>query len=264
MERFHAIGGLPRSGSTLLCNILNQNPRFHASSTSGVAQAVLNTAAFMSGQAETRSALANDAAGTHQRFVAALRGIVRGWYADQREPVVFDKSRAWNVNALGLAQMFPSAKLIVMVRDPRAVFASVEKQHRKNSLLGADTVERRARSMFARGTGMIGSPIAGVEDILRRGADNVTLIKYESFVANPTVVLRNLYDSLGEVWYEHDLDHVENVATDLDALWLGKFPHEGHGKVEARPDDWQTYVSPDIATNIMREFRAFAGAFGYA
>lgn len=32
----HLISGLPRAGSTLLCNILAQNPRFHATATSGI------------------------------------------------------------------------------------------------------------------------------------------------------------------------------------------------------------------------------------
>lgn len=263
MERFHAIGGLPRSGSTLLCNVLNQNPRFFASSTSVVGQTVLSTAAYISGQPETRSALASDPDGTHRRFVAALRGIVRGWYSETSQPVVFDKSRAWNVNALGLSQMFPDARLIIMVRDLRAVFASIEKQHQKNALLGADTIAHRAKSMFGP-NGMIGGPISGVEDILRRRAKNVTLIKYETFVANPLVVLRNLYASLGEEWFEHDVDHVENTATDLDALWLNKFPHEGAGKVAPPPDDWSSWISHDIAGNIMRDFAAFNGAFGYA
>ena len=35
-KKFYFIAGLPRSGSTLLANILAQNPKFHTTSTSGV------------------------------------------------------------------------------------------------------------------------------------------------------------------------------------------------------------------------------------
>ena len=35
-KTIHFISGLPRSGSTLLCNILAQNPRFHTTATSGI------------------------------------------------------------------------------------------------------------------------------------------------------------------------------------------------------------------------------------
>ena len=36
MKNFHMIAGLPRAGSTLLCQILNSNPNFHVTPTSGV------------------------------------------------------------------------------------------------------------------------------------------------------------------------------------------------------------------------------------
>ncbi|UCC72050.1 MAG: sulfotransferase [Gemmatimonadota bacterium] len=264
---FHAIGGLPRSGSTLLCNVLNQNPRFHASSTSCLPQALNGVAGFISHQDEFRSALAHDADKTQARFIAALRGMLRGWYSTAKHQVVFDKSRAWNVNALLLKQLCPDAKLIIVVRDLRAVFASIEKQHRKSPVIalpGDQTVANRAQTMFHRQTGMIGAPICGVEDILRRDPGNVILVKYESLVANPRVVLRNLYDQLGEIWFDHDLDNVENVATDLDALWLNKFPHEGSGKVAPPDDAWSDWISPDIAADIMRKFSGYNSAFGYA
>jgi len=32
----HFISGLPRSGSTLLANLLAQNPRYHSTATSGI------------------------------------------------------------------------------------------------------------------------------------------------------------------------------------------------------------------------------------
>ncbi len=41
MKTIHFVAGLPRSGSTLLCNILNQNPKFHATATSGILDIVL-------------------------------------------------------------------------------------------------------------------------------------------------------------------------------------------------------------------------------
>ena len=36
MKRLYFVAGLPRSGSTLLCNILMQNPAIYASATSGI------------------------------------------------------------------------------------------------------------------------------------------------------------------------------------------------------------------------------------
>ena len=36
MKKLNLIAGMPRSGSTLLCNLLNMNPEFHATATSPV------------------------------------------------------------------------------------------------------------------------------------------------------------------------------------------------------------------------------------
>src|SRR5689334_18469198 len=47
-KRFHFISGLPRSGSTLLAALLRQNPRFHASMTSGLGALVNGVTQIMS------------------------------------------------------------------------------------------------------------------------------------------------------------------------------------------------------------------------
>ncbi len=265
--QFHAIGGVPRGGTTLLCNVLNQSPRFFASSTSFIPQTVASTAEWLSKQELMIGELARDKEGTERAFHAYLRGGIEGWYSTKTDrPVVFDKSRAWNRNALLLKKLYPSAKLIIMVRDLRDVFASIERQSRNNPMaMGGDDIDAKAAVMFAKDKGMIGVPIAGIEDVLRRKPDNVVVIKYEAFVENPEVVLKNLYNDLGEEWYNgHDFDNVENVATELDALWLNNFPHDGSGKIEPSKSRWQEWVPPDVAQGIMNGFQGYNGAFGYA
>ena len=42
MKNLHLIAGLPRSGSTLLCNLLNMNSKFHATPTSYVIDMLRN------------------------------------------------------------------------------------------------------------------------------------------------------------------------------------------------------------------------------
>ena len=42
MNKFNLIAGMPRSGSTLLCNLLNMNPEVHATATSPVMDVISN------------------------------------------------------------------------------------------------------------------------------------------------------------------------------------------------------------------------------
>ena len=56
---FHFISGLPRSGSTLLAALLKQNPRFHASMTSGLGSLVGGAMQIMSHGSEDALTLQN-------------------------------------------------------------------------------------------------------------------------------------------------------------------------------------------------------------
>lgn len=271
--RFHAIAGLPRSGSTLLQNILNQNPAFHASSTSPIAPLLAETSLFLSTQAEVKSLLARDRRSTEERILIAMRGLVRGWYEARSHDaeVVFDKGRGWCHNVNLLTALWPQARIIVMVRDLRSVFASIERANEATPMFSLakspqeKTVFTRYDTLFAP-AGMVGICLNGIEDMLRRGNPAAIYVQCEAFCRNPEVVTRNLYDQLGERWFPgHDFDDVKNTAEDLDALWLNKFEHVGAGKVRPRdPEEWRDHCPGDIASMIMTRFAAFNAAFGYA
>jgi hypothetical protein len=103
----------------------------------------------------------------------------------------------------------------------------------------------------------------GIEDMLRRRFGFAQTIQYETFVANPQLIMDRIYTAIGEEPYQHDFDNVENTATDVDGIYNYKFPHQGEGKVEVRPDDWREHVPPDIAQLVMQKFAGYNRAFGY-
>lgn len=154
------------------------------------------------------------------------------------------------------------------VRDLRACFASIEKQEEKFPYFandvnpGMQTALGRADVLFS-DLGLIGLTVAGIEDLHRKNADNVVYWKYEYFIQSPEDCLRKLYSELGEPWFEHDFENIENTATDLDALTLHKFPHEGKGPVAPVKNNWEDFVPKDIADLIMEKFPYFNQAFGY-
>jgi sulfotransferase len=252
----------------LLCNILNQNPRFHASSTSCVAQSLRALSSLWSNSPEIKSDLINDQLATEQRMVRSSKAMVESWYADQEAEVIFDKGRLWGSQPLALNQVFPEAHMFVCVRDLREIFASVEKQHAKNPMLddAANPAQltsfNRADRMFGP-EGMIGSPIVSVEDLGRRGLDFVHFVQFETLVQNPKLVLDGIYTAIGEESFTHDFKDVKNTATDADGLYLNKFPHEGSGEVKPPEGSWKDHVPADIAGLIMDRFPTYNKAFGY-
>jgi len=265
----HVITGLPRSGSTLLCNILNQNPKFWATSTSILSQLCGMLVNNWSNSIEVKSDLALDREATEQRLRLSLKGFCDIWHQrnDGRE-VIFDKSRNWLQYLLMLREFYPNSKVLVMVRDPRNVFSSIEKQHRKTPLLNSvqnpnvKTIVNHADQLFS-ANGLIGNPICGVEDVIHRKID-VKWIKYEQLVKSPNKVLKEIYQYLEEEPFQHDFDNIENTATDPDAYYNFKFPHKGEGKIRPTPsNEWRLYMPDELANQIIRQFPLYSSFFNY-
>lgn len=265
--KLHAIAGLPRSGSTLLCDILNQNPRFHAGSTSSIPGAIQGLRSYWSTSAEIISDLADDKDKAEARMKRGLSGLLAAWYADTEAEVIFDKGRGWIALQEVLSSM--QGKVICCVRDPRNVLASVEKRRADNPILsiggaGEQTQLERVHALLAR-DGMVGGPIAHIEDLVRRGAGNVVAVPFERLVAEPELTMRSLYKDLCEPYFEHNFDEVDSTATDLDAAYLYKFPHKREtAPVKDPGTSWADHVPQSIADEVIKSFPTFCQTFGYA
>lgn len=269
MKSFHVISGLPRSGSTLLCNILNQNAQFKASTTSIIPQLLNGTIHIWSNSLEMKGLLNRERDKTEERMHNALKSFVEEWYSVEKKDVIFDKSRGWALNSLMLHKLYPDAKLIVMVRDLRNVFASIEKQHQKNPLFdettdpAQKTIYHKADTMLSK-EGVIGSPIIGIEDLIRRKTKNTLFIKYEDLASDPEKKMKELYSFINIPYFDHQFNNVINTAIDPDAFYLNKYPHKGEGKVvPCDPNEWKAYFSSDLAQTIINRFADYNKYFKY-
>jgi sulfotransferase len=266
MKRFGVLCGLPRSGSTLLCSILNQHPRIYASSTSPLPYVVSAASAAFTNAPETKSELLTNP-DTDARVNRAVDGLVRGWYGDEHD-VVIDKGRWWGSLSLQIKAIYPDAPIICCVRDPRAVFGSIEKQHAKNPLLD-DANSPQERTQYARADrmfspeGIVGQCIVYVEDLLRRRPKNLTFVEYEALVADPAATMRRLYADIVVEPHEHDFENITCTAIDADGLYLNKFPHTHEQTIEMRESDWSRYLASDLAGVIITRYPGYCRAFGY-
>jgi hypothetical protein len=60
-----------------------------------------------------------------------------------------------------------------------------------------------------------------------------------------------------------DIEGIVNVSTDVDALYLNKFPHEGSGAVKPPSATWRDYLTPEVAANCVSGFPLFMATFAY-
>jgi sulfotransferase len=247
---------MPRSGSTLLCNLLAQNPRFHATATSGILEMMFqvrnswqNVDAFkaMNEQESDRCK------------VQVLRGILFGYFEHVENPVVFDKSRGWLAYMeMAEAVLKRRPKVLVTVRDMRDILASFEKLFRKTSATRQLSQEAAAFHQFqtvagrcemlCRNDQLVGSSFNRVKDAVHRGwRDCMLFVEYERLTASPKAVLREIYEFLGEEPFEHDFDNVEQVTQEDDLVHIWKDLHKIRQKIEPQPPQWPSILPKEVS-----------------
>lgn len=264
--KLHALCGLPRSGSTLLGNLLAQHPDVHVTGTSVLSACVGAVSNVLSNSPEVQSDLAN-VPGAYDRYVRSLHGFIDGWYADVNETVVIDKGRGWITQPFLLNQIHSGARLIVTVRDPRDVIASIERKHRDTGVFNSPVAPmlRDAASTLLAPEGIVGGPMRFVEDLLHRrlGPPDVNFVRYETLTIATEAVLSRLHEVLDLPSFTHDYDDVKNVATDLDALHRGKYPHDASGTVKSNESSWRDVIDESLGQEIASVCPLFMQTFEY-
>src|SRR6201996_8045069 len=220
-RKFHFISGMPRSGSTLLAAILNQNPRFRAGMTSPLADIM----GVVMAEASSKNDFSFDV--TDDQRAAMLRGLVESFYAGQADAnVVFDTSRLWCSRMQLLQTLFPESKVIACVRPLSWVLDSMERLVRRqpvsvNKVFRFDTnmtVYSRVEALTDP-RGMVGFAFQATKDAFygQYAPGHLLLLTYESLARNPQAAMRAFYQFIGEPWFEHDFNHIEYNADEFDA-----------------------------------------------
>jgi len=181
------------------------------------------------------------------------RGLFDSYYADHKQPVIFDTNRAWTAQLPALMRLFPDAKIICCVRDVAWVMDSLERQYRNNAFehtrlfnnaAERATVYTRVEAL-ANANRLVGFAWHGLrEACYSEYAERVLLLEYDLLTARPAEVFKLVYDFLGEAPFPHDFARVEYDAPEFDAQLGMDGLHRVRPQVKplARP----TILPPDL------------------
>lgn len=256
MRTLHLIAGLPRSGSTLLCNLLAQNPRFHATATSGLLELLFLIRNHWDGFAEMQAMPAEKSEAKKRQV---LGGVVHGYFAEIEQPVIFDKARGWLAH-LELIEwvLGQEVRVLVPVRDLRDVLSSFELLWRKTSAsrqmrqehahyLQMQSVEGRC-ALWAREDQPVGLAYNRIKDALQRGyGSRLHFVRYERLTRHPEAVLQEIYDFLQEPHCPHNPQHVEQVTQENDLVYGLPALHTIRPRIEPQAPHWPTVLGPQVA-----------------
>jgi len=234
MKKLHLIAGLPRSGSTLLCNILNMNPKFHATATSPVIDVLSNIRSTFSHNVTYKT---HDRLSEVDAIKRGMKAFLYAYYEDKE--VVFDKCRGW-VNKLPILDEVlgdTNTKIIWTYRDPIEVASSIEAHYQKTIMFenvdesaGGDFTTLSSRiDNYINDGGLVARPVWLLNDAYEMGyEDRILIVQYSNLTKYPQQTMDRIHKFLGEEPFQYnanDFADLKQTTHEFDGLYNYKFPH---------------------------------------
>jgi sulfotransferase len=215
MKNLYFISGLPRAGSTMLANILKQNPKIHG-------EAVSSLSAVVGGiQANWNTFEQNKEYPNDQALLGVLKGVISGYYSHIDKPIIFDKDRNWlPMIAMLEAIMETQIKMIICVRNPAEIVTSFERLRQNNPLYNSrsdqylkDQSNIATRAYYIAGPeGPLGMSHRHLKDAVTMGyLDRLLFVDYNRFCNTPKSQTKRIYDFFELPEYTHDFDNIDQV-----------------------------------------------------
>lgn len=259
---------LPRSGSTLLQNILAQNPRFYCSPTSGVLELLY---AARNNFTNLKEFQLQPSDVMKKGWLGFCAGALDGFYADITDkPVAVDKSRGWIAYYHWLNSFYPDPKIIVCVRDIRSILSSMEKLHRRNQhladaaedpkTLNMTTIESRVKHWLA--TPPVGLALGRLRNAIHEGiGDKLHFVVYEDLVKEPERIIPNIYKYIDEAMFPHNVLRIPQTVKENDAVHGAYGDHTIRPVLSADKPDWNETLGEEISQLIVENNRWFYDRF---
>jgi sulfotransferase len=272
MEKLFFQSSLPRAGSTMLQNILAQNPDIYATPTSGVLELVFAARENYSNSPEFK---AQDKDLMKKGYTAFCKQGMDAFYnAITDKKYVIDKSRGWGIHYDFITSIRgEEPKIICMVRDLRDVFASMESNFRKNpeksqgivnwSTGQATTVPKRIDFWIQNPP--VGMAIERLQEIIRLGNDkNILFIKFEDLCLYPDTTMTKIYQYLDIPFYKHDFDNIEQVTKEDDEVYGAFGDHVIRKQLKLPPSKAKQLLTPEVCNWIFTNYEWFYKYFRYS
>jgi sulfotransferase len=271
MENIFYQSSLPRAGSTLLQNILAQNPDIYATPTSGVLELLYAARANYTTSPEFK---AQDNELMEKAYHAFCKEGMDAFYNSITDKkYVVDKSRGWGIHYDFLKFVRgEEPKIICMVRDLRDIFASMENNYRKHPEKQSDILD------WSKGQGTtvpkridiwsqnppIGIAMERLSEIYRMGLDkNMLFIRFEDLCLYPENTMLRIYKYLDIPAFTHDFDNIEQVTKEDDEVYGTFGDHVIRTKLQPVPSKAKQLLGKDVTDWIWSNYQWFFDKFRY-
>jgi len=232
----HFLGGLPRSGNTLLSALLNQNPRIYSTPLSPLPTLMWDYVNSCNPMEQINRNKENE-----KRALKVLSSFHENFYKDVDEPIIINREKDWGTPSnLDLIKRFitPTPKIIVTVRDILEIiasFVSMDADYLKNNTINSNAFINNYRSpqdgiveYLMRPNGEIDKSLLAISSAFYPENKGIFhIVEYNDLVLKPEETMSGIYKFLGLNDYKHDFNKIKKVESDNDmAVGLPKNLHD--------------------------------------
>jgi len=231
-RQFYFMAGLPRSGSSLLSTILNQNPKIFSGPSSPVTGIMLTLE-----QALMRDELYL-AYPKEQQAWELISSVIHHYYSDVPHPIIIDKNRSW-VDRVHYIEGYirTEPKIICPVRNIDEILASFISMIKRNPFevngkinfidemlikSGIPLTDDARCEFLASDAGILGQSYLGIKKLLEAGKEKcLHFVEYDDLVSNPEETIRKIYEFLDQEYFEHDYSQLTKQYQENDEAIYG-------------------------------------------
>ena len=205
-KTLHFLSGIPRSGSTVLAAILNQNPLTHVSTTSGLVHA-------LDGLANTwhSAGLLNENDASRTKLAATMRGTIDAFYQDIEKPVIIDKSRGWPIPTImqAMSQVLTHPpKIVATVRsipDCAASFMRVARPADLDDFVASGHLLDHLKAAYI-----------SLQSGYQFAPSCFLFVEYDDLVSNPKLELARIHQFLDLPDFDYDFENIDGSMVSED------------------------------------------------
>ncbi|XP_030623998.1 protein-tyrosine sulfotransferase 2 [Chanos chanos] len=200
------VGGVPRSGTTLMRAMLDAHPAIRCGEETRVIPRLLALRQGLARDSEGRQQLEEE--GVSQEILdSAFTAFLLEVISRHGEPasLLCNKDPFTLKSAIYLSQIFPKSQFLLMVRDGRASVHSMIS--RRVTIAGFDLTSYR--DCLTKWSRAIESMVFQCTVV---GSKRCLMVHYEDLVLQPRTTMQNVLRFLGVSWHEGVLHHEEAIG----------------------------------------------------
>jgi hypothetical protein len=249
-KHFYFLGGLPRTGSTLLCSILAQNPSVHSEGSSVLIDLMWHH------YWNTLNAEKNNwnediiASNLEERVTRVMKSLPFTYYQDIDKPFILDKCRSWTLPVnMHIARKFitKTPKVLVLVRPTQEIVSSfvklrIDSGWEENSLF---------QGLLDDGGGLITKCVEGVINAKESNNGEFLFVTYDEIVYETKQTLNKIYNFFEWPKFDHLLDNITRPFVQKDEVYNMSDLHKVRDKIAK-----QSYEII-LPTNVVKKCKYF-------